>query len=72
MQDNDLDDREFTDEDLRAALKRVGQQAREAAFAAGRPVFVIKGNSLVAVHPDGTEEIVESLPPKSDGQLRHQ
>jgi hypothetical protein len=61
MQENILDEPEFTDEQLRAAVKSVGRDARKAAFAAGRPVFIIKGTSLVALNPDGTEKIVESL-----------
>lgn len=52
---------EFTGEQLRAALKCVGQDARQAAFAAGLPVFIVKGTFIVALHPDGREEIVESL-----------
>ena len=55
------DDREFTDEQLRAALKRVGQDAREATFAAGRPVVIAKGELLVALHADGTEEVIGPL-----------
>jgi hypothetical protein len=66
MQEHNGDMPEFTDEQLRAALKRVGRDARQAAFAAGRPVFVVKGNAIVALHPDGTEEIVESLCPRPD------
>src|ERR1700722_10454130 len=56
--DHDTDDREFTDEQLRAALKRVGEDAQTEAFAAGRPVYILKGNTVVALHADGTEEIV--------------
>ncbi|HEY7153022.1 MAG TPA: hypothetical protein VH575_03585 [Gemmataceae bacterium] len=61
MQENNGDMPEFTDEQLRAALKRVGRDARQEAFAAGRPVIVIKGNAIVALHPDGREEIIEPL-----------
>jgi hypothetical protein len=39
----------------------VGEDARQAAFAAGRPVFIIKGRSLVALHADGTEEVIKTL-----------
>jgi hypothetical protein len=42
MPENDSEGMEFTDEQLRAALKRVGQEARRAAFAAGRPVSLSK------------------------------
>ena len=51
MQENHLDEPEFTDDQLRAAVKGVGRDARKAAFAAGRPVFIIKGTSLVAINP---------------------
>lgn len=65
--ENDHDEPEFTDEQLRAALRRVGEDARREAFAAGRPVFIIKGTSLVALHADGTEEILKTLRPELDG-----
>ena len=42
----------------------VSARTRRSAFAAGRPVFVIKGTMIVALHPDGTEEVVESLRPQ--------
>jgi hypothetical protein len=61
MLESNTDGPEFTDEQLRAALKRVGRDARQAAFAAGRPVFIVKDKLLVALHADGTEEIIESL-----------
>ena len=61
MPEDNSDGLEFTDEQLRAVLQRVGQDARRTAFAAGRPVFIVKGTSLVALHADGTEEIIESL-----------
>jgi hypothetical protein len=57
---------EFTEEQLRAALRRVGREARRAAFAAGRPVIILKGTSLVALHADGTEEVIERLGPGAD------
>jgi hypothetical protein len=58
---SNIDDREFTDEQLLAALKRVGEDARAEAFAAGLPVYVLKGNAVVALHSDGKEEIVRRL-----------
>jgi hypothetical protein len=61
MHESSNDAAEFTDEQLRAALKRVGKEARREAFAAGRPVIVVKGRSLVALYADGTEKIVEPL-----------
>ena len=61
-----LDGREFTDEQLRAALRRVGREARQSAFAAGYPVIVIKGMAIVALYPDGREEILETLRPEAE------
>jgi hypothetical protein len=55
------DDREFTDEQLRAALRCVGEEARREAFAAGLPVYILKGRFLVALHADGTEEVIKQL-----------
>jgi hypothetical protein len=50
---------EFTDDELRAALKAIGEETRRRAFAAGLPVYYLKGAALLALHPDGTEEIIE-------------
>jgi hypothetical protein len=61
MENSKSDDVEFTDEQLRAALKRVGRDARQAAFAAGQPVVILKGNTLVELHADGTEKVIETL-----------
>lgn len=61
MPETKLDEPEFTDEQLRAALRRVGDDARRVAFAGGKPVFVVRGSLLVAVYEDGTERIIESL-----------
>lgn len=66
MQDNDDDDLEFTDEQLRAALKRVGSAARQEAFAAGLPVVVLKGTAIVALFPDGSEKIIKTLCRETD------
>jgi len=66
MQNNDNDGLEFTDEQLRAALKRMGRDARMAAFSVGQPVIVVKGSSIVALHPDGSEEIIETLIRETD------
>jgi hypothetical protein len=62
-----LNGQEFTDEQLRAALKRLGSDARRATFAAGRPVVIVKRGSLVAVYADGTEVILEPLNPAANG-----
>jgi len=45
----------------RAALQRVGRDARQEAFAAGLSVLVLKGGAIVEVHPDGTEKVIEYL-----------
>jgi hypothetical protein len=63
VEENSSDDPEFTTEELRAALKRVGQTAREEAFAAGLPVYVLRGTTIVARHADGSETVVETLEP---------
>lgn len=59
---------EFTDDQLRDALKRVGQSARQAAFAAGLPIVVARGSKLVAIYADGTEKIIGPLQP-ANGSL---
>jgi hypothetical protein len=50
---------EFSDTQLRAALKRVGEDARSAAFKAGRPVTAFKGQQLIQVFPDGHEVTID-------------
>jgi hypothetical protein len=67
MSPNHGDDVEFTDEQLRAALKGVGDEARREAFAAGRPVVFFKDNAIVALYADGSERILETLKPDSLG-----
>ena len=57
--DEQDDDKEFTDEQLRDALRRVGSEARRAAFAAGRPVVQLKDGKVVWIYPDGTERVAE-------------
>jgi WD40 repeat protein/GTPase SAR1 family protein len=52
------DGREFSDEQLRAALPQIGRDAREAAFRAGRPVIVLKDERPVWIYPDGRESPV--------------
>jgi hypothetical protein len=61
MENNNRDDVEFTDEQLRAALKRVGREARRRAFAAGQPVVILKGSALVELYPDGTEKVIKEI-----------
>jgi hypothetical protein len=57
--ETDLDDREFTDEQLRTALQQVGRTAREEAFRAGLPVVALKDGHLVWIYSDGREETVD-------------
>jgi hypothetical protein len=66
------DGREFTDEQLRAALKRVGEDARREAFAAGLPVYILKDGAIVALHADGTEEVLEQLDLDASGPDKHE
>jgi hypothetical protein len=66
MPQNEYEPPEFTDEQLRAALKRMGREARQLAFAAGRPIIILKGRSIVALHADGREEVLERLCPGTD------
>lgn len=61
MNDNDLDDREFTDEQLRAVLKRVGEEARRQAFAAGQPIVVFRKGVMLRLYADGRQEVVADL-----------
>jgi hypothetical protein len=72
MPEDNGDGLEFSDEQLRAVLKRVGQDARQKAFAAGRPVFIVKGTSLVALHADGTEEVIECLGSETESGQDHE
>ena len=62
MTDDTDEDLEFTPEALRAALKRVGEDARREAFAAGRAIMVAEDGQLVLLHPDGTRELLGPLP----------
>ena len=46
---------EFTDEQLRAALHRMGEQARTEAFAAGLAVTMARNGHVIRQYPDGHE-----------------
>ena len=61
MNDSDNDPAEFTEDQLRAALKSVGEEARREAFSAGRSVMIAKEGAPFFSHPDGTEERVGPL-----------
>jgi hypothetical protein len=61
MKESIQDPPEFTDDELRAVLKTVGENARRKAFAAGHSVMIARGGKLVQLHPDGTEEVVGPL-----------
>lgn len=56
---------EFTDDEMRAVLKSMGEEARLKAFSVGRPVMVIENKQLVLLYPDGTREIIGPATPKS-------
>jgi hypothetical protein len=58
----DDEEREFTDEQLRAALRRMGEAVREEARRAGDVLTIVRGGYLVVVHPDGREERIEAVP----------
>jgi hypothetical protein len=60
------DDREFSDEELEAALVRAGEMVRETAFAANQPIVFVQNGELTLRHPDGTTEIVPSGPTAED------
>jgi hypothetical protein len=51
---------EFSDIQLTEALSQIGQEARQEAFGAGRPVIVLKGDKPTWVYPDGTERPADS------------
>lgn len=55
----DEDPREFTDDEMRAALQQMGDRARREAFAAGKPIVFLRGSHLVWLFPDGHEECIE-------------
>jgi hypothetical protein len=59
MSEELAEDMEFTEEQLRAALKRVGREAQQQAFDKGRPVFFVKNGALIARHPDGSETVIK-------------
>ncbi|MCY2967392.1 MAG: TIR domain-containing protein, partial [Planctomycetota bacterium] len=60
--DSDLggDDQPTDKEKMNRAMKRVGQQSRASAFAAGKSVVVEQQGRLVRVFPDGTTQPYDS------------
>lgn len=66
MQTDNFDAPEFTDEQLRTALKCIGRDARQAAFAVGRPILIIRNAQLVELHADGTERVVGPVSSETD------
>jgi hypothetical protein len=60
---------EFTDAELKDALKRVGEDARRAAFQSGHPVAFLKDGKLVQVFPDGREIAVPSAEPEAHDEV---
>jgi hypothetical protein len=51
---------EFSNEQLNAALTRIGKEARQEAFDAGRPVIILKNDKPTWVYPDGSERPADS------------
>ena len=70
MNDSKCDSPEFTEDQLRAALKTVGEEARREAFSAGHSVMIIRGASLVLLNPDGTENVVGPMCLNADADPR--
>jgi hypothetical protein len=60
MLENETDSPEFSKAELRAALKQVGRDARDAAFSHGQPVAILRNHVLVQVFADGSEVILGS------------
>lgn len=56
MLDVNNDPPEFTDEQLRAACQSVGEEARRAAFAVGRPVMILRNGRRILLFADGSEQ----------------
>jgi hypothetical protein len=65
MQETVDDPPEFTDEQMRKALKDIGETVRREAFAAGLPVSFIRDGKIVLLYADGHEEIVEDVAAKN-------
>jgi hypothetical protein len=60
---------EFTDEQLRAALHRMGEEARREAFEAGLTVTIVRSGHLIRQFVDGHEEdlgLIESANGRGD------
>lgn len=71
MNEENAEDVEFSEEQLRAALKSVGKEAQKQAFARGLPVFFVKNGSLIALYPDGRETVVNPAHPIGTGAESH-
>lgn len=65
MQEIIDDPPEFSDEQLRAALKRMGEEARQKTFSAGLPVMVIEDGKFILIFPDGSRKVTGYLETKS-------
>lgn len=65
MLEQETDQPEFSDEELRAALSRVGREARDTAFSHGQPIVILRDHVLVQVFADGREVILGN----SDGAV---
>ena len=52
---------EFTDQELRDALKRVGSDEHRALFNAGQPIVFLQGQNLIARYKDGREVVLKRV-----------
>lgn len=60
MHDAIDDPREFTDEQMHAALRRMGEEARAKAFAIGRPIMIARDGKLFLHFSNGEEKEVDT------------
>lgn len=57
---------EFTDKQLRDALKQIGIRAKQSAFEKHRPIFVFRDGHLIALHRDGSTNLIQSAKEGTD------
>lgn len=53
---------EITTEELAAQAKKASKRAIERAKALGVPYTVQEGKKIITKHPDGSEEVIKTLP----------
>jgi hypothetical protein len=54
--------REFTLKALNRALDVSAKKVRETRFAKGLPLYVLEGDAIVRVAPDGTRRVLRKVP----------